>query len=90
VNQTIQPEQQQPPQPRPLDELYRALGEAIAAVLEHPGCPVAVYNPLLELALEFDNSAVSADSTRRVAVHSRLMLPACLGLLSEERRGRRR
>jgi hypothetical protein len=69
-------------QARPLAELYRELGAALAAIFEHPDVPASVHDLLGDFTCEAGNKAAFLDTARREAAYSRAMLPAYLDIMT--------
>jgi hypothetical protein len=70
------------PQPRPLAELYRELGEALAVIFEHPDTPASVHNVLAELADDIRNQTAGLEIGRKDAMRARLNVPFYLDVLT--------
>lgn len=71
--------------PRPIAEIYQALGEAIAAVLADDRTPAFLYNSLADVLTETDN-AVGSEPRRygRDVAHARYFFAHLAELATEK------
>ena len=58
-----------------VQDLYRTLGDAIAAVIESPDCPEILRGRLYEFVADIANDAEQADSSGKAAADARFGLP---------------
>jgi hypothetical protein len=67
---------------RPITELFDALGNALADIIEHPDCPDSVAAQISDFTSEMFNAAEERKGKR--AADARYALPAWMALLTEQ------
>jgi len=67
---------------KPISQLFAALGNALAEIIEHPGCPDSVAGQISDFTSEMFNAAEERKGKR--AADARYALPAWMALLTEQ------